>query len=211
MPNFALSFSFKDILLFSIILWSTCWLCWFEYFCFDYFMIQCTSRGNIIFKFADRILSPLYTSISVLLHAGGYIWHRLKGTGESTLSFSDSYMDLSLRQKFCKMKFFIHSCDSLPLRWGFPPLSITFYNVHCVEGLLGFPKSEIFGIMIWPGSDIDEKGGSSSFYLRGQFLDLLFQIAQVEGLSYKSACSLLENTKIITKYSWRGRHMVILK
>lgn len=65
--------------------------------------------------------------------------------------------------------------------------------------------------MIWLGTDIDEKGGSSSFYLRGQFLDLLFQIAQMEGLSYKSACSLLENTKIITKYSWIGRHMVILK
>lgn len=63
------------------------------------------------------------------------------------LSFSDPYMDLSLRKKFCKVKFFIHSCDSLPLRRGFPPLSITFYNVHFVEELLGFPKSEITHIV----------------------------------------------------------------
>lgn len=63
--HFDLSFSFKDILLFSITLWSACWLCWFEYFFFDYFMIQCISRGNIIFKFVDRVLSPLYTSTSV--------------------------------------------------------------------------------------------------------------------------------------------------
>lgn len=136
------------------------------------------------------------------------IWRAL----ESPCSVSQTLIWICLlEKKFCKVKFFIHSCDSLPMRWGFSPLSITFYNVHCVEGLLGFPKSEIFGIMIWLESDIDEKGGSSSFYLRGQFLDLLFQIAQVEGLSYKSACSLLENTKIITKYSWSGRHTLILK
>lgn len=55
-------------------------------------------------------------------------------------------MDLSLRKKFCKVKFFVHSCDSLPHEAGDEDsrlLPITFYNGHCVEGLLGFPKSEI--------------------------------------------------------------------
>ena len=194
---------FGYIIIFNRSMINCCWLWWFEYFCSDYFIIylQCTSRDNI-FKFVERkMLLPLCASISV-----SPTWRTIYLTVSEDwkvfmLCSSDLLMWISPLDEILKHKSVHSFTGPVAPRWGIIlscPSSMKFQNPHQVRELLVFPKQckyphceEVYDskmiLMRW----------WLIFLLRVHFLDLLFQIGQVQGLRHISAYSLLAKTKNI--------------